>query len=164
MNNIVATAEEPTLRQKPKEIEPQNDISLPKEENVPLEIFERENHRDYIYDLFDMVSDLPVLPTETKQTIDKINQYIIDLMSKTGYKTTTESYKATLDGLKKDLGINENVALETTIERLSKYIEAEQLLKSLKSLDEDKLLKQLKHSPDKDMISLVMKQIAKSTF
>lgn len=159
MDTVIARPTvETTETQEPREVNTKVDQGPAVSKEVPLEIYKQENKTPYIDKLLE-TDDL--LPTETRDSIKSIDDYITALMDSKGYSPTTEAYRATLDGLKKDLGIDKNTSLESTIERLSKYIEAEGMLKSLKDIDEEKILRQLRKSPTQSLIALVMKQVEK---
>jgi len=126
--------------------------------DTPLEIYAQENKTPYINELL-QVDD--ILPEHLKESITGIDEYVEGLMSKRGYDRTTEAYKATLNRLKDSLGIDDHTSLEESVERISKYIEAEKILKSLKTVDEAKILQQMRKSPTRQLIDLVMAQIEK---
>jgi hypothetical protein len=157
MDTIVARPNEeakiPTQEVKKRE----STYSSPSTGDVPLEVYNSENSTSYIDELMG-VDEL--LPIEMKKSVESIDEYITNLMSEKGYKPTTEAYKSALEGIKKELGLDKNTSVEETVSRLSKYIEAEGMLKSLKTIDEEKILKQLK-SPTQSLMELVMKQIEK---
>lgn len=160
MDSIVATASEPVVVEATKPVVQKQESSIVSKQggDMPLEIYEAENHSPYIEKALDVDGLLPQALVDSIGTIDK---YIVGLMNEKGYNPTTEAYRATLDSVKKELGIDKNTSLETTVERLSKYIEAASILRELKTLDEEKILKMLKKSPTQDLMALVMKQVAK---
>src|SRR3990167_9292827 len=130
---VVARAVEPVA---PEPIVKGDSIKFATKETVadtPLDIYSQENKTPYINELL-QVDDM--LPEHLKESITGIDEYVEAMMDKRGYDRTTEAYKATLNRLKESLGIDENTSLEETVERVSKYIEAEGILKSLKDINE----------------------------
>lgn len=159
MDIVVARASEPgpeSVSQSVPEQKKREYYTPEGTDEMPLEIYESENSTKYINKLLEVDG---LLPQDLLEAVDGIDGYITRLMNERGDNPTTGAYRATLEGIKKDLGITKHASLETTIERVSKYIEAEQMLKQLKTLDEGKILKQLKKTPTKSLMELVMNQV-----
>lgn len=127
--------------------------------SVPLEVFKDEKGFDYIDEVFELGETLP----ETfRESVDSVNDYILEVMDEKGYEKTTEAYKATLDKIKKDLGIDKYTGLEEMVQRISKYVEMIHIAKGIKGIDISKVSRELGKLPTGEFINLVMRYVEKS--
>ena len=123
---------------------------------MPLEIYNQEHQRPYLYDLLELEQELP---DGFNNDVSSISDYIDQYVKEHGLNPTTEGYKEAYKEIKRELKIGKETSLETEVERISKYIEAEKIVKTLKGIDEAKLIYLMKSSPTKDIMKLVMKEV-----
>lgn len=161
MSTIVATKSEPVQeveQNEPAKTQGSGTVSVGKQKDIPLEIYNQENSYPYIYELLDVDQ---TLPDEFRDQLGVIDDYIHQKIEQEGYRPTTEGYKAMFNKVQKELGINENTILEIGMDRIAKYVDAERTLKAIKSMDSEKILRLLKKSKTKDISYVVLKELEK---
>lgn len=130
--------------------------------DMPLENFELENGKDFVYDAFEVGERVEDLPAEMNNKLNQISRHIRGLMSKEGYEATTKSFKAMLGKVKSSLGINDEVGTDAVLDRIYGYIDAEKTLRSLKSIDNEVLLEKVRKAKNREeMNDIVMKEVGK---
>ena len=130
--------------------------------DMPLENYQLENGKDYIYDAFQVGEKVDNLPAEMNDKLSQISNHIKSLMKKEGYETTTKGFNAMLDKVKADLGIDKEVGIDAALDRIYGYIDAEKTLRSLKSIDEQTIIDKIKKAKNREeMTDIVMKEVGK---
>lgn len=165
-DNVVAVA-----TPDPAPVEPSSSETVPGEgshhagldtSEMPLEIYERERHQDYGIEALELNEDPRNLPTSINEQVKAISKYVNDRMTQEGYEPTTSAYKAMLAQVKKELGVDKHTSQESVMDRLTGYIEAQEVLSSVKSLDVNKIMKQVRGARStQEMMDVVMKAIEK---
>lgn len=158
MDNTVATSQENIKGANVYKDNTPKTLTPNSQNEMPLEIYSQEHQNPYVFELLD-VGD--TLPEETKVNIGTIDQYINRLLETKGLKSTTEAYRHEFSSLKRSLGISNDSTIESTIERISKYIDAEKMIKGIKGMDEDRILYLLKKAKTGDLMKFVLKEIEK---
>lgn len=130
--------------------------------DMPLENFEMENGKDYVYDAFEVGEKATDLPAEMNDKLTQISRHIKNLMKKEGYETTTKGFNSMLNKVKSSLGIDEDVTTDVTLDRIYGYIDAEKTLRSLKSINEESLLEKVRKAKNREeMTDIVMKEVGR---
>lgn len=164
-DNVVAVATTP------KSISEQHDAPVQKtdegnirfadESDVPLEVYDRENSSEYILKVLNMDDRMDMLPVKEQDQLRRIEQYIKTRMDSDGYEPTTKAYRAMMNKIQKELGIDRNVSRESLLDRVDGYIEAQRLLQDIKQVNDEKLVKDIRKAKSKDqMVRVVMDIIA----
>lgn len=131
------------------------------ESDIPLEIYEKENVSEYILKALNMDDRMDMLPVKEQDQLKRIEQYIKSRMNDDGYEPTTKAYRAMMNKVQKELGIDKNVSRESLLDRIDGYIEAQGLLNDIKRMNDEKLLKDIRKSKSKgQMVQVVMGAIA----
>lgn len=157
MDTVVATKQSEQKQQDtlppPK---PRETIGASDPKNVPLEIYNQEHSNSYLYELLDVDQ---TLPDEFKNQLSVVDGYLAKYIDREGLNPTTEGYKEAFKQFSKSLGIKDQTALEIAVERMARYIDAEQTLKAIKVIGEDKLLNLIRKSKTGDIASIVHKEL-----
>lgn len=165
-SNTVATAHSESIEVKPQieateKVDPMG-TAIKESDDMPLEIYTKENRKDYVIDALDVGEDIENLPNELTEGLTQISEYIKGRMRNESYEPTTKAYKSMLSKVKKEVGLDNNVALEGVVDRLTGYIDSLNTLRSIKSLNDIKVIKALRQAKSKkEMTDIVMKTVEK---
>lgn len=130
--------------------------------NIPLENYQLENGKDYIYDAFEVGEKADNLPAEMNDKLNQVSRHIKGLMAKEGYEATTKGFKSMLEKVKSQLGIDEDVSTDASLDRIFGYIDAEKTLRSLKTINEESLLEKVRKAKNREeMTEIVMSEVGK---
>lgn len=158
MDNVVATPVQDTSEKAYTHVEKDSLVTPSVQSEMPLEIYKQEVGDNLLQNILGVDNNTP---EEFNESVSSVDGYINDLMSKEGYKLTTEAYKSVLKGIKKDIGISEDMTVETQVTRLSKYVESVKLLETLNTEDKESLIKKIRKLPNDQMIKIVMDEVEK---
>jgi hypothetical protein len=156
------------FRSAPEPVQPRADLPEPEindkqvmsgeTDNEPIEIRETGG-RSIVLDALGIDENLVSLPEEDKANVSEVRNYVLDIVKSKGLNPTVGAFKKTLDGLKGEMGLDEEAEPSIVLDRIAGVCKAWRNLSFINDPDEKRtiFLKLASLKSSKDMNKQIFK-------
>ena len=141
-DNIVFREAPTSIVEQPKpnlpEPEPNNERVMSGEsDDEPVEIREMGG-RSVVLDALNINEELNSLPETDKANLSEVKDYVLEIVKSKGLAPTVSAFKKTLNGLKSEMGLDEEAEPSIVLDRISGVVRAWRNLSFVKDTEEKK--------------------------